>query len=96
MIWESQNALRSFGETLSINSCVLNGLNENKRLKINALWATHFMGMALQQAMQTVFINCFRHCRYGCEHSTEANSDSGTDKHESNQLVAEKDVDVTC
>lgn len=66
-----------------------------KRLKISALWAIHFMGVALQQAMQTIFINCFRHCHCGCEHNTKGNSDCGTDKQESIQLGAEKDVDVT-
>jgi len=54
------------------------------------------MGVALQQGMQTIFINCFCHCPYGCEHNTEANLDSGTDKQESIQLGAENDVDVTC
>jgi hypothetical protein len=54
------------------------------------------MGVALQQATQTVFINYFCHCRYGCEHNTDTNSDSGTDKQELIQLVAEMDVDVTC
>jgi hypothetical protein len=45
--------------------------------------------------MHTIIMNCFRHCSYGCELNTDTNSESGTEKRDSIQLRAEKDVDVT-